>query len=488
MTFEQNFQTARLACIEEEVHNTWFANKPPTEEMAWLEILRKKRSYSESAKSKEELSFNPDLVNGGSMTSPVTFVRHWELAEMQEVFVKFQFDTSKLTIEKIHAFVLEVSFDALHETVLVQKTDKKVMILITLKSGPKIYNAGKNSKRLTAKDIGYHDIGRLNSYCIDLDAEIESLEVEQLLSRLICIGFRVAYIKLQKKLLELKSDVLLPDNFELEYAWHCVISIGFKVTDHLTFEVKKYIEYLFRKEASLMIQVFYSLAIELIEKPFFHFKNELDLMKKRTLKNFDHDLPPHYSMVARMVLTPTRSLFLPKEPMFQNRIVREYGEDFFIRVVFRDEDFEKISTVQSDAVENILERMKTFFKDGFQIQTRHYEFLGCSNSQLREHSFWFFHPHDDITSENIRYSSGELSTERCVASYVSRFGLCFSSTKKTVDVDKGCVQYTDDVQNDKYCFTDGIGRISTKLAEKVLSIRFHQYITYFESKHLNFAI
>lgn len=141
MTFEQNFQTTRLACIEEEVHNTWFANKPPTEEMAWLEILRKKRSYSESAKSKQELSFNPDLVTGGSMTSPVTFVCHWELAEMQEVFVKFQFDTSKLTIEKIHAFVLEVSFDALHETVFVQKADQKVMILMTLKSGPKIYNA-----------------------------------------------------------------------------------------------------------------------------------------------------------------------------------------------------------------------------------------------------------------------------------------------------------------------------------------------------------
>lgn len=302
VTFEQNFQTTRLTCIEEDVHNTWFSNKPPTEEMAWLEILRKKRSYLESAKSKQELSFDLDLVIGGSMTSPVTFVCHWELAKMQDVsFAKFQFDTSKLTIEKFRDFVLEVSFDALHETVLVQKTDKKVMVLITLKSGPKIYNTGKDSKRLIAEDTGYQDIGRLNSYYIEFDAEFESPGVEQLLSRLICIGFRVAYIKLQIKPLELKSDVLLPDNFELEYAWQCVTTIGFKVTDHLTFDEKKYIEYLFRKEISLMTQVFYSLAIELIEKPFFHFKNELDLMKKRTLTYFDHDLPPHYSMVARMV-------------------------------------------------------------------------------------------------------------------------------------------------------------------------------------------
>lgn len=180
------------------------------------------------------------------------------------------------------------------------------------------------------------------------------------------------------------------------------------------------------------------------------------------------ELPPHYSMVAQIVITPTKYFFLPKEPVFQNRLIRKYGEDFFIRVVLRDEDFEKVSTVQSHAVVKILERMKTFFKDGFQIKTRHYDFLGCSNSQLREHSFWFFHPHDGITSESIRNSSGELSTERCVVSYVSRFGLCFYSTRKTVDVDQSCVEYTDDVKNGEYCFTDGIGCISTKLAKKVI--------------------
>lgn len=47
-----------------------------------------------------------------------------------------------------------------------------------LKFGLKIYNVGKNLKRLIVKDIGYYDIGCLNLYCIDLDVEIESLEVE----------------------------------------------------------------------------------------------------------------------------------------------------------------------------------------------------------------------------------------------------------------------------------------------------------------------
>lgn len=70
------------------------------------------------------------------------------------------------------------------------------MILIILKFVLKIYNVGKNLKRLIVKDIGYQDIGCLNLYYIELDVEMESLEVEQFLLCLICIGFCVVYIEL----------------------------------------------------------------------------------------------------------------------------------------------------------------------------------------------------------------------------------------------------------------------------------------------------
>lgn len=475
LTFEQDFQTTRPASLKEDVHSTWFFNKPSTEVMAWMEILKKKRSYFESEKYVSKMSFSRVKVIGGSMTSPVTFVRHWELANLSDdLSVSFLFETSKLLIDKkrsfmdSHNFVLEISYDSIDGTIFVQNTNNIVIMVITLKNCPKIFD---NSVRVSAKNTGFDDIGNLNSYCFEFDAQNQSSEVEQLLSRLICIGFRVAHITIQFKLSEVKNKIFLPDNFEIKYAWQCVDSIGFKVTDHLTSEVKRDIEEMAHTETLLATQVFYNLAIELMEKPFFHFKDEFNSVIKKTgisKMNDKNELPSHYSRVARMVLTPTKSLFLPKEPVFQNRIVREYGEDYFIRVVFRDEDFEKISTVQLHDVGNILESMKLFFKAGFQIHNRHYEFLGCSNSQLREHSFWFFHPHDGITSESIINSSGELSTERCVASYVSRFGLCFSSTKKTVDVDRSCVRYIDDVKNEEYCFTDGIGRISTKLAKKVI--------------------
>lgn len=135
--------------------------------MAWLEILRKKRSYPESAKSKQEYYFLPVLVIGGSMTSPVTFVCHWELAKLiDELKVSFQFETKRIIIAKEckletgngTSFTLESSFDSLHENIIVHKTDRTLVILLNMKWNPKIYkNNGKTKKldRGTAQDTGF---------------------------------------------------------------------------------------------------------------------------------------------------------------------------------------------------------------------------------------------------------------------------------------------------------------------------------------------
>ena len=314
------------------------------------------------------------------------------------------------------------------------------------------------------------NFGCLNTFYFEFDYnQHKCSKIKFLLSRFACIGFHVIYANLKTISSSSKNIVLAPGNFEVAYSWECVQSLGYKVTDHLSTDIKRCIEHLRFEKTTLTPQIFNNLAVQLMEKPFFSFKGELLSVIKMTpgRDKTEHNLPSHYFMVARVVLTPTKLLYLPKESVFQNRILRQYGEEFFIRVVFRDEDFETISNVQTFALDSILGRMKKTFKDGLEIHDRHYEFLGCSNSQLREHSFWFFHPHNDINADHIRKTSGEISSEKCVASYVSRFGLCFSASRKTVDVDTKCVEYRDDAQNDKYCFTDGIGCISPHLAKKV---------------------
>lgn len=101
MTSKQAFETKRPECIEEDVRKTWFSNKPLTEQMAWMVISRKKRSYPDFSKSAQEISFSEMKVIGGSMTSPVTFVCHWELAKLiDELKVSFQFETKRIIIAK----------------------------------------------------------------------------------------------------------------------------------------------------------------------------------------------------------------------------------------------------------------------------------------------------------------------------------------------------------------------------------------------------
>lgn len=135
MTFEQDFQTTRPASLEEDVHSTWFMNKPPTEEMAWMEILRKKRSYLESEEYVPKFSFSRVKVIGGSMTSPVTFVRHWELSNFSDdLSVSFLFESSKLLIDKKRSvndsnnFVLEISYDSIDGTIFVQNTNNVISL------------------------------------------------------------------------------------------------------------------------------------------------------------------------------------------------------------------------------------------------------------------------------------------------------------------------------------------------------------------------
>ena len=92
------------------------------------------------------------------MTLPVTFVSHWELSKNypKNLNVCFQAESSKLKIKKNvttsdndgNPFILEATYDSLHDTIIVQKTDACVAILLNFKFNPKIYeNGGKYKKK-----------------------------------------------------------------------------------------------------------------------------------------------------------------------------------------------------------------------------------------------------------------------------------------------------------------------------------------------------
>ena len=55
-----------------------------------------------------------------------------------------------------------------------------------------------------------------------------------------------------------------------------------------------------------------------------------------------------------------------------------------------------------------------------------------------------------------------------MATYMSRLGQFFSASRNTIEVN--CVEMIPDVAGGRFCFTDGIGKISPQLAKKVTTV------------------
>jgi RNA-dependent RNA polymerase len=91
-------------------------------------------------------------------------------------------------------------------------------------------------------------------------------------------------------------------------------------------------------------------------------------------------------------------------------------------------------------------------------------------SQLRDHACWYFAPAVQngtiVNANSIRTWMGDFGHIRSVAKYAARLGQCFSSTMP-VEVSKYLIKEIPDIERNGYCFSDGIGRISRRLAETI---------------------
>lgn len=106
--------------------------------------------------------------------------------------------------------------------------------------------------------------------------------------------------------------------------------------------------------------------------------------------------------------------------------------------------------------------------NGLSIGDRHYEFLAFGNSQFREHGAYFIAPLPHFSAQRIRDWMGMFKDIKSVALYASRLGQCFSTTR-AISGSKVEIQTIKEVKLDKFCFTDGVGKISAFLAQLAAS-------------------
>ncbi|TYH01153.1 hypothetical protein ES288_A09G034100v1 [Gossypium darwinii] len=185
--------------------------------------------------------------------------------------------------------------------------------------------------------------------------------------------------------------------------------------------------------------------------------------------------------VRRIQVMPSKVYFSGPDVNLSNRVLRNYIKDIdnFLRVSFVDEELGKIhstdlssSTSSTDGKPTrIFQRILSTLRNGILIGDKKFEFLACSTSQLRENSIWMFASKPGLTAEDIRGQMGHIHVIRNVAKYAARLGQSLSSSRETLEVRQDEIEIIPDIEvetgGNKYIFSDGIGKISTKLAKQV---------------------
>ncbi|GFR27103.1 probable RNA-dependent RNA polymerase 1 [Trichonephila clavata] len=210
-----------------------------------------------------------------------------------------------------------------------------------------------------------------------------------------------------------------------------------------------------------------------IERQFHYYLSNKDEI------NYSHYVVPEKCrLIRRVTITPTRQLLWAPEIMFGNRVLRNFDSEYALRVSFRDDNNSRLSFIAAYADENVFDySIRDPMFRGIQIGERRYEFLAWSNSQIRDHGIWMYaKDQNGKTVRDIRKWMGDFSHIHSVPKYMARMGQCFSQTEDAISVplDPKFVNTEDDIEggydsvNGKpYCFSDGVGKISSALSKKV---------------------
>ncbi|PKK74498.1 RdRP-domain-containing protein [Rhizophagus irregularis] len=195
---------------------------------------------------------------------------------------------------------------------------------------------------------------------------------------------------------------------------------------------------------------------------------------ENVIKNFKSWHPPislinnsRCAWINHATITPTNIYYDGPHYESSNRILRLYKDkiDYFLRVTFREENFERLFVNKDEDVDIIEQRIMAINNKGFKLAGRHYEFLAFSSSQLKETSCWFVASNGDFNANFIRANMGEFEKIENPALYAARMGQCFTSTMGVLELNREQIKPLDEIVKNDFKFSDGCGKISPGLAE-----------------------
>lgn len=171
------------------------------------------------------------------------------------------------------------------------------------------------------------------------------------------------------------------------------------------------------------------------------------------------------------ILTPFGLLFKYEHSSDTNRVLRSFDADKFLRFSIRDSDGAAFRNDGSLDQDMVYEYFRRVMLDGLTIGRRKYFFLAASASQMKSHNAWFMTPYERdgvlVGTDYIKNWLGDFSTIKNIGKYLVRLGQAFSSTTESVEPENPVT--VDDLERNGYCFTDGVGLISKRLAVAISS-------------------
>ncbi|XP_022778050.1 uncharacterized protein LOC111319571, partial [Stylophora pistillata] len=320
---------------------------------------------------------------------------------------------------------------------------------------------------------GENTVSQCFTYCVTIPFN----EVVQLRRLLTTVEKRfhksVFYCRVKESYGKLR-DVEIPDSlpYDVKYAAGSVLSFHPLIRGRVL--PGKFGGLLLSKSSNIAIAALEKLSKVLEKDKFCDPGTTLESLLKQenpsTSGMYNRLVPGHCALIKRAVITPTRLLFYPPEVMVKNRVLRNYDTDDFLCVSIRDEDLSKLSAARGN-IHDILDGVNRKLNEGLVVGGQRFQFLGSSNSQLRNHSCWFVGP--SSLPDDIRRWMGDFTNIKCVASYMARMGQCFSTSLDAVGFATSEDTYheeEDDVKtaDGEYCFSDGVGKISEELAAEVV--------------------
>uniref|UniRef100_A0A7E4WA67 RNA-directed RNA polymerase n=1 Tax=Panagrellus redivivus TaxID=6233 RepID=A0A7E4WA67_PANRE len=179
----------------------------------------------------------------------------------------------------------------------------------------------------------------------------------------------------------------------------------------------------------------------------------------------------NYLNVRKAIITPTRVLYYPPEPVMGCRMLRHYGQEKFLRIVFRDDTMDNLRNL-SEAMIN--ETIMKYMERSLTVGGETFYYLGYSNSQLRDQGCYFYRCSKVDDLMEVYKNMGEFKKDG-VAKTMARFAQCFTQSypsKLELPRDRTgeIPDYANSATNkngEQYCFSDGVGTISMAKANEL---------------------